>query len=208
VSTGVEGWVPRTELGRMVLEGKITSMEQIFQNHLKITEPEIVDYLLPGLEQEVIDVKIVQRQTDAGEKTRFKAIVVVGNRDGYVGLGTGKAVHVVSAIEKAIRAAKLNIIPVRRGCGSWECGCGEPHSMSTITGGKWGSVKLYILPGPRGLGIVAGEVPKRLLELAGVRDCWTRSFGETRTTLSFVGATYMALRNTNKIVMPEMWRVG
>jgi len=201
-------WVPKTTLGRMVLEGKITSIEQVFQNHYRITEPEIVDYLLPGLEQEVIDVKIVQRQTDAGEKTRFQAIVVVGNRDGYVGLGTGKAVHVVSAIEKAVRNAKLNIIQVRRGCGSWECGCGEPHSLVVATEGKWGSVRLQILPGPRGLGIVAGEVPKRILELAGVRDCWTRSFGETRTSLSFVGAAYMALRNTNKVVLPELWRAG
>ncbi|MDJ0269380.1 MAG: 30S ribosomal protein S5 [Aigarchaeota archaeon] len=191
----------------MVQEGKITSIEQIFQNHYKIVEPEIVDYLLPGLEQEVIDVKLVQRQTDAGEKTRFKAIVVVGNRDGYVGIGTGKSVHVVSAIEKALRDAKLNIIPVRRGCGSWECACGEPHSLIVKSDGKWGSVRVSILPGPRGLGIVAGETQKTVLELAGVKDCWTRSFGETRTTLSTVGATYMALRNTNKIVLPELWKV-
>jgi len=200
-------WTPRTTLGRMVQEGKITSVEQVFQNHYKITEPEIVDYLLPGLEQEVVDVKLVQRQTDAGERTRFKAIVVVGNRDGYVGVGTGKSVHVVSAIEKALNNAKLNIIPVRRGCGSWECACGEPHSLLVKSEGKYGSVRMVLLPAPRGLGIVAGETQKTVLELAGVRDCWTRSFGETRTTLSIIGSTYIALRNTNKITLPSLWKV-
>ncbi len=96
-------WVPRTTLGRLVANGEITSIEQVFQNHYRILEPEIVDRLLPNLEQEVIDVKLVQRQTDAGEKTRFKALLVVGNRDGYVGIGTGKSSQVVLAIEKAIR---------------------------------------------------------------------------------------------------------
>lgn len=201
-----EEWIPRTKVGRMVKEGKITSLMELFANHLKITEPEIVDHLLPGLEQEVIDIKLVQKQTDAGEKSRFKAIVVVGNRDGFVGLGTGKSVHVVSAIEKAIRDAKMKIIPVRRGCGSWECACGAPHSLPTKVEGKWGSVRIELLPAPRGLGIVAGETAKAVLELAGIQDVWTRTFGETRTTLSFAGATYMALKNTNKIVLPTSWK--
>ena len=200
-----EEWVPKTKVGKMVAEGKITSIDEIFANHLKIAEPEIVDTLLPGLEQEVIDINLVQKQTDAGERSRFKAIVVVGNRDGYVGLRTGKSVHVVSAIEKAIRNAKLNIIPVRRGCGSWECACGAPHSLPTKVQGKWGSVRIELIPGPRGLGIVAGETARVVLELAGIQDVWTRTFGETRTTLSFAGATYDALKNTNKIVLPSMW---
>jgi len=118
-----EEWSPKTRVGRMVKEGKITSIAELFAQNLKITEPEIVDYLLPNLEQEVLDINLVQKQTAAGERSRFRAIVIVGNRDGYVGLGTGKAVHVVSAIEKAVKNAKMNIIPVRRGCGSWECAC-------------------------------------------------------------------------------------
>ena len=203
-----EEWVPKTKVGRMVKEGKITSLAELFANHLRITEVEIVDYLLPELEQEVIDINLVQKQTDAGERSRFRAIVVVGNRDGYVGLGTGKAVHVVSAIEKAIRNAKRNIIPVRRGCGSWECACGAPHSLPLKVVGKWGSVRIELIPAPRGVGIVAGEAAKVVLELAGVEDVWTRTYGETRTTLSFAGAAYMALRNTNKIVLPSMWGRG
>ncbi|MEM1965012.1 MAG: 30S ribosomal protein S5 [Candidatus Caldarchaeum sp.] len=198
-------WKPRTLLGKMVEEGKITSIDQVFQTHAKILEPEIVDRLLPNLEQEVIDVKLVQRQTDAGEKTKFKALIVVGNRDGYVGIGTGKSSQVVLAIEKAIRNAKLNLMPVKRGCGSWECACGEPHSLLVKTEGKYGSVSVQILPGPRGLGLVAGEAQKVVLALAGLKDCWTRSFGETRTSLSVIGATYQALKQTNKIVLQDMW---
>jgi len=201
----LEEWIPRTKIGRMVKEGKITSMEELFANNLRITEVEIVDHLLPGLEQEVLDINLVQKQTAAGERSRFRAIAIVGNRDGYVGLGTGKAVHVVSAIEKAVKNAKLNIIPVRRGCGSWECACGAPHSLPTKVEGKRGSVRIELIPGPRGLGIVAGEAARIVLELAGVQDVWTRTYGETRTTLSFAGATFEALRNTNKIVLPSMW---
>ncbi|MEM0089896.1 MAG: 30S ribosomal protein S5 [Nitrososphaerota archaeon] len=199
-------WVPKTELGRLVRDGKITSIDEIFSNHYKITEPQIVDILLPNLEQEVLDIKLVQKQTDAGEKRRYKAIVVVGNRDGYVGIGTGKSVHIVPAIEKAINQAKLNIIPVKRGCGSWECACNEPHSLVTKVEGKYGSVKMVLIPAPKGLGIVAGDMQKAVLEMAGIKDCWTRSFGETRTTLSVVGATYMALKNTNKVVLPSLWK--
>ncbi|MEM0349429.1 MAG: 30S ribosomal protein S5 [Candidatus Caldarchaeum sp.] len=199
-------WVPRTRLGRLVQEGKINSLDQIFQMHSRVLEPEIVDRLLPNLEQEVIDVKLVQRQTDAGEKTRFKALVVVGNRDGYIGIGTGKSSQVVLAIEKAIRNAKLNIVPVVRGCGSWECACGEPHSLLVKSEGKYGSVRVQLLPAPRGLGLVAGESQKVVLALAGVKDCWTRSFGETRTSLSVVGAVYEALKRTAEAVLPSLWR--
>jgi len=201
----LEDWIPRTRVGRMVKEGKITSIAEIFANNLRITEVEIVDYLLPGLEQEVLDINLVQKQTAAGERSKFRAIAIVGNRDGYVGLGTGKAVHVVSAIEKAVKNAKLSIIPVRRGCGSWECACGTPHSLPTKVEGKRGSVRIELIPGPRGLGIVAGEAARIVLELAGVEDVWTRTYGETRTTLSFAGATFEALKNTNKIVLPSMW---
>ncbi|MEM3395069.1 MAG: 30S ribosomal protein S5 [Nitrososphaerota archaeon] len=199
-------WQPRTTVGRLVKEGKITSIEELFAQNLRITEPEIVDVLIPTLEQEVIDVKLVQRQTDAGEKSRFKAIVAVGNRDGFVGLGTGKSPHVVMAIESAVSKAKMNLTYVRRGCGSWECACGDPHSIESVVEGKWGSVRVIVLPGPRGLGLVAGEVAKIILRLAGVNDCWTRSFGETRTTLSMAGAVFQALKNTNRIVLPTFWR--
>ena len=204
-SERLEEWTPRTRLGRLVLEGKISSIEEIFAEGMKIREPEIVDMLLPDLQEEVIHIGIVQKQTDAGEKTRFKAIVVVGNGDGYVGIGSGKADQVRTAIEKAANEARLNVTIVRRGCGSWECGCGQPHSLPFETVGKSGSVVIKIIPGPRGLGLVASEVAKVILRLAGVRDCWTRSYGQTRTVPSFAYAVYNALKRTYEIVTPIDW---
>ena len=201
----LEEWTPRTRLGRLVLEGKISSIEEIFAEGMRIREPEIVDMLLPDLQEEVIHIGIVQKQTDAGEKTRFKAIVVVGNGNGYVGIGSGKANQVRTTIEKAASEARLNVTMVRRGCGSWECGCGQPHSLPFETIGKSGSVVIKIIPGPRGLGLVASEVAKVILRLAGIKDCWTKSYGQTRTVPSFAYAVYNALKRTYEIVTPLDW---
>lgn len=201
----IVGWTPRTRLGKMVQEGRISSIEEIFMEGLKIREPEIADVLLPDLQEEVIDINLVQKQTDAGEKSRFKAIVAVGNRDGYVGLGSGKAKQVRNAIEKAAMNARLNITLVRRGCGSWECGCGKPHSLLFQSRGKCGGVEVVIVPGPRGLGIVASEVAKIILGLAGVKDCWTRSYGSTKTVPSFAYAVFDGLRKTYSLITSRDW---
>ena len=67
---------------------------------------------------------MVQKQTDAGKSSRFKCHVVVGNSDGYIGIGSAKNKEVGPGIRRAITKAKLSIIPVKRGCGSWECNCG------------------------------------------------------------------------------------
>jgi small subunit ribosomal protein S5 len=201
----LEQWVPRTRLGKMIQEGRVTSVEEIFMGGLQVREPQIMDSLLPDLQEEVININLVQKQTDAGEKSRFKAIVAVGNRDGYIGLGFGKAPQVRNAIEKAAADARLHIVPVRRGCGSWECGCGRNHSIPFNVEGKCGSVRIDILPGPRGLGVVASEVAKVVLNLAGIKDCWTRSFGSTRTVPSFAYAVFDALRNTYSLITPADW---
>lgn len=202
----VEGWQPRTRVGRLVKEGKIKTIDEIFRRNLPILETEIVDYLLPGLDHEVIDVSIVQKMTDAGRITRFRAVVIVGNKDGYVGLGKGKARQFRFAIEKAIRNAKLNITPVRRGCGSWECTCGESHSIPFTVRGKSGSVEVILKPAPKGTGLVAGDVAKVVLRMAGVSDVWTFTKGETRTSYNFARATYLALRNTYSFVTPVDWQ--
>jgi small subunit ribosomal protein S5 len=201
----LEQWVPRTTLGRMIQEGKVTSIEEVFMGGMRIGEAQIVDALLPDLQEEVININLVQKQTDAGEKSRFKAIVAVGNRDGYIGLGSGKASQVRNAIEKAAGDARLKIVPVRRGCGSWECGCGRLHSVPFQIKGKTGGVRIIILPGPRGLGLVASEVAKVVLGLAGIKDCWTRTFGSTRTVPSFAFAVFDALKETYTLITPTDW---
>lgn len=189
-------WEPKTALGRMVKEGKIRTIDEVFANNLLIKEPEIVDILLPGLKQELLNLNLVQRQTHAGERNQFQAVVAVGNEDGYVGVGIGKSRQVRQAIEKATREAKLNITPVRRGCGSWKCSCDEPHSVPFMVSGKSGSVEVTLIPAPKGVGLVAGDVAKVVLRLAGIKDVWTKTRGDTRTTLNFALAVFNALRNT------------
>lgn len=201
-------WAPKTKLGRMVKEGRISSIKEIFDQNLIIREPEIVDYLLPNLKHEVLDVTIVQKQTDAGEVSKFRVVVVIGNFDGYVGLGVGKAKQIRQAIDKALREAKLNITPVRRGCGSWVCSCTDPHSVPFKVEGKSGSVKIMLVPAPKGTGLVAGDVAKVILRYAGISDVWTWSKGETRTTINFAYATFDALRRTYKFVTPYDWVRG
>ncbi len=204
-SERLEQWTPRTRLGKMIQEGRITSIEEVFAAGLQIREPQIVDSLIPDLQEEVININLVQKQTDAGEKSRFKALVAVGNRDGYIGLGSGKASQVRNAIEKAAADARLKIVPVRRGCGSWECDCGRLHSIPFQVEGKTGGVRVVFVPGPRGLGLVASEVSKVILNLAGIRDCWTRSFGSTRTIPSYAHAVFDALKETYNLIVPTDW---
>ncbi len=203
--SGEAGWIPRTKLGSMVQSGQIVNISEIFAQGLKIKEPEIVDVLLPDQKHEVLGIGLVQKQTDAGEKSRFKAVVAVGNESGCVGLGTGKARQVRAAIEKATVKAKLNTIPVRRGCGSWECRCNLPHSLPFMVSGKCGSVRFEAIPGSRGLGLVASEVAKIILRLSGVKDCWTRSSGSTSTLSSTSFAVFDALRSTYRLLSPTDW---
>jgi small subunit ribosomal protein S5 len=187
-----EVWVPRTKLGKEVNEGKVTSLEEIFQTGQRVREAEIVKKLLPDLRSEVVGAGIVQKQTDAGELTRFAAVVAVGNGAGWFGVGRGKAMQMRDAIEKATSNALLNIIPVKLGCGSWECRDGRPHSVPYKIIGKSGSVTVEIIPAPRSLGLVAGPALKNLLALAGVKDAWVRTFGSTNTMSSLANAVYDA----------------
>src|SRR6188472_2656462 len=189
-------WKPRTSLGLLVAGGKISSMEQVFENGMRIQESEIVKQLLPDMKSQVVHVGIVQKQTDAGEMTRFDALVAVGNEAGWFGIGMGKASQMRIAIDKATTAAYLNVIPVKLGCGSWECRCAQFHSVPFKVRGRGGSVTIELIPGPRGLGLVAGENIKNLLKLAGLKDAWTKSFGSTSTMSSTSKAIFSALRST------------
>ena len=201
----LDGWVPKTELGKLVMDGQISSIFEVFEEGYKIKEVQIVDALVPDLKDDVININLVQKQTDAGESSRFTALVAVGNGHGLIGVGLGKAKRVRNAIEKGIRLAKLNLYPVRRGCGSWECDCGEGHTLPFKVTGKAGSVVVTLLPGPQGLGLVAGDTAKQVLKLAGVKDCWSKSMGKTTTTNSFAFATFEALKATQAIMTPQDW---
>lgn len=192
-----EEWVPLTGLGRKVAAGEITSIDEVLASGRPIKEPQIVDLLVPDLEDEVLDINMVQRMTDSGRRVKFRTVVVVGNRNGYVGFGQGKDAQVGNAIQKAITNAKLNLIKVSRGCGSWECGCETAHSIPIEVTGKAGSVRVTLKPSPQGIGLVTGDIPKKVLQLAGIKDVWAFNRGQTRTTINYAKATFEALRQTN-----------
>ena len=190
----IKGWVPRTRLGHLVKEEKIRSIDEILEKNIKIKEPEIVDALLGELKEDIIEINMVQRMSDSGRRTRFAVTALVGNGNGYVGIGRAHAKEVGSAIRKGVGRAKLNIIHTERGCGSWQCGCGREHSVPFAVTGKSGSTEITILPAPRGLGIVANDTAKRVLVLAGIKDAWTFTQGETRTKVNMSYATFNALK--------------
>ncbi len=201
----VDDWVPKTSLGKLVKEGHINSIEEIFQNNYVIREPEIVDVLIPDLRQEVVDVSLVQRQSDSGQQKSFRITVVVGNGEGVIGIGIGKASEFVPAVRAAEARAKLQATVFRRGCGSWECRCGEAHSIPVQTNGESGSVSVTLRPAPKGTGLVTADVGKTVLRIAGLKDVWSITKGRSRTSSNFAKALVDALTQTYRMLPPQEW---
>jgi len=174
-------------------------MEEIFEKGYRIMEPEIVDSLLK-LEDEVIEVAKTTRVTTAGRKFSYRAAVLVGNRNGFVGLGTAKDVDRFPAITKAKRNAKLNLKRVYRGSGSWEeQPTDDKHSVPMKVVGKSGSVRVLVMPAPKGTGIAVGKNISKVFELAGVRNVWSKASGRTSIKLNFVQAAIDALTKPSKM---------
>jgi len=192
----VPAWIPRTKLGELVQQGLIT-LDKIYQNNLVVKEREIIDLLLPQLAEDVITIKMVQQMTASGQRSKFKAVVIVGT-DSYLGVSAGKSREVGPAIRKAIEKAKLKVVPVIRGCGSGECGCGGTHSIPFKVEGKCGSVRIRLIPAPAGVGLACADKVKQVLKLAGIEDIWSKTFGDTRTSENLVKATFDALKNAHK----------
>jgi len=202
----LRSWTPRTRLGRMVMNGEILTYEQALATGYPIREVEIVDALLPEMEDDVLSVNMIQRMTDSGRRVRFNVLCAVGNGDGYVGLSICKGKEVASTIQKAISQAKLNLIPVYRGNGSWESEEGPGNSIPFKATGRSGSTRVTLLPAPSGKGLVIGDYGRRVLTLAGVEDVWSRSSGQTRSTINFAKATYNALRALSQAKVNEKVR--
>ncbi len=187
----------------MVKAGTIRSIEEISAMGKTIKEVEIVDMLLPNLQDKVLEIISVQRMTKNNRKQKFRVTVVVGDKNGHVGLGVGKDVEVRPAIESGIRDAKKNMISVNLGCGSWECSCGTKHTLPLTIRSKCGSAQIILKPAPRGVGIVAGKTIKSMLELAGIADIWTYARGRTRDVYNVALATHKGLKAVSEIKNSE-----
>jgi small subunit ribosomal protein S5 len=214
------GWVPKTDLGRAVFEGRVTDIEEVFKEGSKIAESEIVDVLIPNLENEIIMIggtsgkgggkrRTISRRTTrmhkSGRRFRVSVMVVVGNKNGYLGIGiaSGPPNMHRGVINKALHQAKLNIIPITRGCGSWECGCGTTHSIPIKTMGKTGSVSVNLMPAPKGIGLCCSAEMKKVMRLAGITDIWVKTRGHSQTRYNFAKAVFSALKKVNTLRMTE-----
>jgi len=192
-------WTAKTALGKLVHTGKITTMDEIFDKGYKIKEPEIVDSLLQ-LEEEIVDTAKTTRVVRAGRKFSFRVTVLIGNKDGYIGVGIGKDVDRFPAITKAKRSARLNLIKIQRGSGSWEEQPTEDkHSVPFKVEGKAGSVRVILMPAPKGIGLAVGHNIRKVMELAGIQNVWGKTRGRSSTKLNFVRAAVDALAQTAEV---------
>jgi small subunit ribosomal protein S5 len=204
-------WVPKTKVGKLVKEKKITNIDEIL-DRCKILEAEIVESLLT-LKSDLLAIgqakgkfgggkrrvwKQTQKKTAEGNVPTFACMAVVGDENGHVGLGYGKAKETLPAREKALRDAKINIIKIERTCASFDCSCNEQHTVPFIVEGKSGSLRLSLMPAPQGTGLVIGDEGKKILKLAGIKDVYSRTFGQTRTTINYAKACIEALKKTRK----------
>jgi len=206
-----------------VKSGELVDIDEILSTNKKILEPEIVDMLLPELESELMLIgqakgkfgggqrrifKQTQKKTAEGNVPSFATMAIVGNSDGFVGLGVAQSKETVPARNKALRNAKLNIIKILRGCGSWECGCGSPHSIPFEVTGKCGSVRIKLIPAPKGTGLCVEKECQKLLKLAGIRDVWSHTFGRTKTKSNLIRACFNALSQLLEFRLLDKHRTG
>lgn len=215
----MQEWKPKTEIGKLVNSGQITDIAEIFKSGGKIREAWIVEKLLPNLRSEIVffggspgkgggitrtSTRRTVRMHRSGRRYRISALVAVGS-PGYIGLGKSSAHEHSVAINKATEAAKLNIIPIKLGCGSWECVCGKGHSVPAKAVGKAGSVIVTLLPAPRGIGLCLADEGKKMARLAGLTDIWSKTEGQSQSRYNYVWAVYAAFKqlNSTKMDFPE-----
>lgn len=142
-----------------------------------------IDASTLDLKERLVSVNRVAKVVKGGRNFRFSALVVVGDENGHVGCGMGKATEIPEAIRKAVESAKLNMVTV-------------PLSGTTIphqTVGKFGKGNILLMPASKGTGVIAGGHARAVLELAGVQDIRTKSYG-SNNPINAVKATIEGLR--------------
>ncbi|ELQ76851.1 40S ribosomal protein S2/30S ribosomal protein S5 [Trachipleistophora hominis] len=199
----LDAWQPKTHLGTLVKSSRIT-LSDIFTYTLPIKEPEIVDFFLKDtLKEEVLCVNSVQKQTKAGQRTRIKALVCVGDGKCFVGIGAKTSRDAATAIRGAVQRAKCALMYVK--LGYWSSSVGKVHTVPVTARGKAGSVRIKLIPAPKGTGLVAGGVPRTILRMAGVKDIYSKSVGQTCNTENFAKATVDALVRASNFYSPDLW---
>jgi small subunit ribosomal protein S5 len=213
----LDSWEPKTLIGKQVKSGEIKSIDDILTAGKVILEPEVVDILLP-LESELLLIgqskgkfgggqrrvfRQTQKVTREGSKPSFSTAAVVGDKNGHIGVGFGKSRETVPAREKAIRQAKLNVISVRRGTGSWADVSTQAHSIPFAVEGKCGSYRIILKPAPKGKGLVCDKEVAKILTLAGINNVWSKSFGQTKNKINVIQATMKALRKLSSTNIQE-----
>ena len=203
-------WVPKTLLGKDVESGKYSTIHDVISTGKPLMEEQIADALIPDLKTEFVDLgqakgkfgggrrkpsKPTQKKTREGNKMSFAMMAISGNSNGVVGFGFGKSREAVPSREKAVRNSKKGLIMIRRGCGDWGCFCGTAHSIPFAVTGKSGSVTVRFMPAPKGTGLVVESELKKILQLAGVKDVWSKTFGSTKNKINLVKAGFAALKN-------------
>lgn len=223
--SALEAWQPKTALGKKVKDKEITDIRGILESGYRIMESEIVDTLIPNLEFDYINLgqmkgkfgggrrrvfRQTQKKTREGNKPHFSVMAIVGNKDGYLGAGIGKSRETMPSREKAVRKAKLNLFQIARGCGSWQCTCGEPHTIPFKLTGKESSVEITLLPAPKGTGLVIDNELKKLMRLVGIKDIWSKTRGQTRQKINLVSACVKALKSgvTTKVISKHGIKYG
>ena len=144
----------------------------------------LIDARQLDLQERVVEVRRVTKVVKGGRNFRFAALVVVGDENGHVGIGAGKAMEVPDAIRKAVEDAKKNLITVPM------VGTTIPHQ----TNGHFGAGKILIMPAAQGTGVIAGGPARAVLELAGLKDVRAKSLG-TNNPRNMVNATIEGLKS-------------
>ena len=211
----IDAWIPKTALGKIVKAGQEKDIDKVLSSGRKVLEPEIIDSII-RLESDLLLVgqakgkfgggkrrawRQTQKKTMEGNVVTFSAMAVVGDKKGHIGIGSGKSKETLPARAKAVRQAKLNLIKIEIGYESPEekkLGA-DPHTVPFIVQGKCGSVRIKLIPAPRGTGLVVGNEVKKILRLAGIKDVYGVSSGQTRTTFNVAKACLDALRKTTEM---------